>query len=135
MDAALTQLVWERARQRCEYCQMPQDLDEIRFEIDHIFAIKYDGLTVAGNLALSCFHDNSHKGSNIAGLDPKTGILTPLFNPRRYKWHTHFRWQGVYLLGRAPLGRVDCTENQSPGLYSPITFTSTRFARCPSNSP
>jgi len=29
-----------------------------------------------------------------------------LFNPRRHKWVRHFRWQGGYLLGRTPIGRV-----------------------------
>jgi len=32
--------------------------------------------------------------------------LTPLFNPRRHKWARHFRWQGAYLIGRTPVGRV-----------------------------
>ncbi len=85
---------------------MPQEYDDSPFEIDHIIARKHDGPTVAGNLALSCFHDNSHKGSNIAGFDPKTRRLTPLFNPRRHKWDRHFRWCGAYLLGRTPVGPV-----------------------------
>jgi len=106
MDEELVRQVWQRARHCCEYCQMPQDYDEARFEIDHVIAKKHNGLTVAGNLALSCFHDNSHKGSNIAGLDQKTRKLTSLFNPRRQKWSRHFRWQGPYLVGRTPVGRV-----------------------------
>ena len=69
-------------------------------------AVNHDGPTVAGNLALSCFHDNSHKGSNLAGRDPKTRKLTPLFNPRRHKWERHFRWRGAYLIGRTPVGCV-----------------------------
>jgi hypothetical protein len=106
MDAALVQLVWQRAWCCCEYCRMPQDLEDTPFEIDHIISLKHNGPTVAGNLALSCFHDNSHKGSNIAGLDSKTGKLTPLFNPRRHKWDRHFRWQAAYLVGRTPIGRI-----------------------------
>lgn len=106
MDAALVQLVRQRAGDRCEYCQIPQDFDDAPFEIDHIIARKHDGPTAASNLALSCFHDNSHKGSNIAGLDPKTRKLTPLFNTRRHKWARHFRWRGAYLIGRTPVGRV-----------------------------
>ena len=30
--------VWQRAGDRCEYCQMPQSRDPIPFEIDHIIA-------------------------------------------------------------------------------------------------
>jgi hypothetical protein len=49
---------------------------------------------------------NSHKGSDISSLDEVTGRLTPLFHPRRYKWARHFCWQGAYLVGRTPIGRV-----------------------------
>jgi len=106
MDAALIRLVRQRARGRCEYCQMPQAADDATFEIDHIVARKHGGPTAAGNLCLSCFYCNSFKGSDLSGLDPKTRKLTPLFHPRRHKWMTHFRWQGPYLIGRTPIGRV-----------------------------
>ena len=106
MDAALVRQVWRRAAGRCEYCRIAQELDDPPFEIDHIIARKHEGPTVLHNLALSCFHDNSHKGSNIAGLAPKTRKLMPLFNPRRQQWSRHFRWQGPYLIGRTPVGRV-----------------------------
>jgi len=78
----------------------------LTFEIDHIISIKHDGPTVAGNLALSCFYCNSFKGSDIAGQDKKTRKLARLFNPRRHKWNRHFRWNGGYLIGRTPVGRV-----------------------------
>jgi len=85
---------------------MPQAYDEATFEIDHIIARKHGGPTILRNLALSCFWCNSHKGSDIAGLDPRTHKLRPLFNPRRHKWSRHFRWQGPFLRGRTPIGRV-----------------------------
>jgi hypothetical protein len=106
MDAALIRQVWQRAGSCCEYCRVPQAYDDSPFEIDHVIARKHRGPTVAGNLALSCFHCNSFKGSDIAGLDPQTRKLTPLFNPRRHKWHRHFRWRGAYLIGRTSIGRV-----------------------------
>jgi hypothetical protein len=106
MEAALVRLIWQRAGNCCEYCRIPQDFDENPFEIDHIIARKHGGPTVAGNLALSCLHCNSFKGSDIGGLDPQTRKLTPLFNPRRHKWARHFRWQGPNLIGRTPIGRV-----------------------------
>jgi hypothetical protein len=98
--------VWRRAQARCEYCQMPQDFDDAPFEVDHVIARKHGGPTAAGNLALSCLTCNSCKGSNIAGRDPQTRKLTPLFNPRRHKWARHFRWNGAYLIGRTAIGRV-----------------------------
>jgi hypothetical protein len=106
MDAALEQLIWQRAGSCCEYCRMPGHLDRAPLQIEHIIARQHGGRTVAGNLALACLHDNSHKGPNIAGLDPETGRLTPLFNPRRHKWGRHFRWQGAYLVGRTAIGRA-----------------------------
>ncbi len=106
MDRALTELVWERAHSRCEYCQMPQEYDGFTHEIDHVIAKKHGGRTVASNLVLACFPCNNHKGPNIAGLDPVTRKLTPLFNPRRHKWGRHFRWDGASLVGKTAIGRV-----------------------------
>jgi HNH endonuclease len=106
MNAALTRLVWRRASDCCEYCQMPQAFDRTPFEIDHIISEKHKGPTVASNMCLSCFYCNSFKGSDIGSLDDVTGKLTPLFNPRRHKWSQHFRWQGAHLIGRTPRGRI-----------------------------
>src|SRR5436305_2014023 len=109
MDKALERRVWRCARDCCEYCRMPQKYDDAAFEIDHIIAKKHEGLTISSNLALSCFWCNSFKGSTIAGRDRKTRKLTPLFNPRQNLWARHFRWQGPYLIGRTPIGRVTVT--------------------------
>jgi hypothetical protein len=106
MDEALIRLVWLRAGNCCEYCRICQEFDETTFEIDHIISKKHKGPTVPGNLALSCFWCNVYKGTDIAGRDPWTRKLTPLFNPRRHKWARHFRWQGGLLLGRTAIGRV-----------------------------
>jgi 5-methylcytosine-specific restriction endonuclease McrA len=106
MDTALIRMVWKRAEGRCEYCQMPQAADDASFEIDHIVARKHHGQTVASNLCLSCYYCNSFKGSDLSSVDLKTRKLTPLFNPRRHRWSTHFRWEGPYLVGRTPIGRV-----------------------------
>src|SRR5919198_2019680 len=100
MDGALDSLVRRRARDRCEYCQLPQQFSSIRFEIDHIIAEQHGGKTVASNLALACFADNHHKGPNLAGIDPKNRKRTWLFNPRRHRWARHFRWEGPVLVGR-----------------------------------
>jgi hypothetical protein len=106
MNIALVELVWQRAARRCEYRQMPQDCDELLFEIDHIVAEQHGGKTVAGNLALACFSDNHHKGPNLAGVDPSTRRRTWLYNPRRHKWARHFRWDGPILIGRTAIGRA-----------------------------
>ena len=106
MKEPLGRLVRERAGGGCEYCLLPQWAHPSRFEIDHVIARQHRGPTAASNLALSCLHCNSHKGPNIAGIDPLGGKLTKLFNPRRHKWARHFRWQGPVILGRTAVGRA-----------------------------
>jgi hypothetical protein len=106
VDAALTNQVRLRANGNCEYCRMPQSAQRIRFAIDHIVARQHGGATDLGNLALSCLHCNSHKGPNLAGIDPSTRQLTPLFNPRREVWSEHFSWQGAELVGQTAVGRT-----------------------------
>jgi hypothetical protein len=107
MDESLAEQVRRRANDACEYCRMAQVFyPTVPFPLDHIIALQHRGPTTLGNLALSCLHDNSHKGPNIAGIDPVTKKLTKLFNPRRHKWERHFRWNGPYLVGRTAVGRV-----------------------------
>lgn len=107
MDAGLIRSVHSRAKGICEYCRMPQVFyPTVPFQLDHVIASQHGGQTVVGNLALACLHCNSHKGPNIAGLDPKTRRLTRLFHPRRHKWSRHFRWDGPLLVGRTNVGRV-----------------------------
>jgi hypothetical protein len=53
-----------------------------------------------------CFFCNCHKGPNIAGIDPRTRKIVPLFNPRRHKWSRHFHWDGPVLAGITPSGRA-----------------------------
>jgi hypothetical protein len=106
VESSVTQRVRLRAGWCCEYCRLPQDFDYDPFEVDHVIARKHGGTDRFNNLALSCLHCNAHKGPNIAGRDPRTGRITPLFNPRRQKWATHFRWPGAHLLGRTPAGRA-----------------------------
>jgi hypothetical protein len=79
MDATLARQVRERAGLACEYCRSPQSsYPTVPFPIDHIIARQHGGTTTAENLALSCLHDNTHKGPNIAGIDPRTGKVTRL---------------------------------------------------------
>lgn len=106
MDHHLEAFIWQRAKSACEYCKMPQEFDGFTHEIDHVIARKHKGLTLARNLALACFPCNNHKGPNVAGVDPITGKITKLYNPRRNKWNRHFRWDGPYLVGLTAVGRT-----------------------------
>lgn len=106
MKRATTRIVHERAKDCCEYCQLPQEASSIPFEIDHIIAQKHRGVSEESNLALACFYCNSAKGSNIAGRDPQTDLLTRLYNPREDLWHEHFAWSGDELAGGTDVGRT-----------------------------
>jgi hypothetical protein len=91
MDQALRSLVRRRVGDVCEYCRLPQASSRfVCFHVEHIIARQHRGSSHEDNLALSCGYCNYHKGPNIAGLDPETGQLVPLFNPRRNRWSDHF---------------------------------------------
>lgn len=98
--------VRQRAQNCCEYCLVSELLSAVTHEVDHIIAEKHGGLTEVGNLALSCVACNRRKGSDIASLDPQSGSLVPLFNPRDQIWHEHFEISGVEVLGRTEIGRT-----------------------------
>lgn len=60
MDGRLEQLVWDRANRCCEYCQLPAEVAETPFQIEHIVARKHGGQTSAENLALACLYWKLH---------------------------------------------------------------------------
>jgi hypothetical protein len=106
MDQALDHLVRARARNRCEYCSAPQNSLRFAFAIDHIIARQHRGETAEYNLALACGRCNSHKGPNIAGIDPLSSTMCRLFNPRTDAWHEHFRISGPRIQGLTDVGRT-----------------------------
>ncbi len=91
MDAATSQLVRQRAGNRCEYCHLPQDFSDLRFHVEHIVPRQHRGADNLDNLALACPECNLHKGTNLTGIDPDTNQVTPLFHPRRDKWEITLR--------------------------------------------
>lgn len=100
--------VWERAKNRCEYCQMLQSLDAMTFEVDHIIPRKAGGPTTAENLALACYSCNKHKGPNLASIDPEGDSETAvqLFHPRKDDWSAHFQWAHAELTAKTATGRA-----------------------------
>lgn len=106
MARSLRETASERARDLCEYCQVPQAFDVNPFQLDHVRAEKHGGVTSLSNLAWCCFLCNSYKGPNVAGYDPETQSLERLFNPRTDDWDEHYRWDGPILVGRTTIGRT-----------------------------
>jgi len=103
---ALRRQVYERAGGQCEYCLIPDTLAFASHEIDHIIAQKHDGQTDETNLALACALCNKHKGSDIASIDPATGVIVPLFHPRRDRWLENFQLSGAEIIPLTPIGRA-----------------------------
>jgi len=107
MDAATRAAVRARAGNRCEYCQRRQSVSPlIALQIEHIVSRKHRGTDDPDNLALACAECNLHKGSDLTGLDPDTGEVTSLFNPRRDGWSDHFAWNRLHIVGLTPAGRT-----------------------------
>ena len=106
IGAALRRAVRARARQRCEYCGLPDSAAVFPHEPDHIIALKHGGMSTAANLAYACFECNRAKGSDIASIDPRTGAITPLFSPRAQQWNDHFHRNGPVIEPLTAVGRA-----------------------------
>jgi len=107
INNAQRQLVRERAGNCCEYCRVSQSGRLVRFQVDHIMAIKHGGADIDSNLCLACYECNIYKGSNVAALDPLTGDAAKIFHPRQQTWDEHFRVKSDgTLAGLTPEGRT-----------------------------
>jgi hypothetical protein len=107
ITAATRRRVRARAGNACEYCGLHQKYSPLAsLQIEHILPVKHGGTDQITNLAIACIDCNLSKGSNIAGIDPLTGVVTELFHPRRQKWSEHFEWRGAYIAGTTAIGRT-----------------------------
>ena len=106
LSTGLRKLVIERAKNRCEYCLLPQSVSLHKHEPDHIVPLQHGGQTDADNLTLSCMRCNRYKGPNVGSFDPETGNLVPFFNPRTQDWANHFELDGAIIRPRTAEARV-----------------------------
>ena len=106
VPARLRRRVLLRADDRCEYCLLPDILQEYPAEIDHVVPLKLGGETILDNLALACRRCNGRKGTNIAAVDPDGAARTFLFDPRADDWGGHFAFAEGLLLPRTATGRT-----------------------------
>ena len=95
-----------RARGCCEYCLIPDDDSFFPHEPDHVIAEKHGGATTLDNLAWACTACNRYKGSDLASIDPLTGHLAALYNPRRQQWSRHFCLNGARIEPLTASGRA-----------------------------
>ena len=118
MDAAVRQLVWQRAGDRCEYCRLPQAAaPAFTFHVEHIRARQHGGGDEPSNLALACPDCNRHKGPNLGAIDPETRAVVSLFHPREHLWNEHFamvgaRIEGITAVGRATAELLDMNNDE-----------------------
>ena len=107
MEPDLRRSVRDRAGNRYEYCGLRQEHAPLAlYTIDHIIPKKHGGSDDLANLALACYRCNIHKGPNLAGIDPDSGEMVALFNPRQQVWPDHFVREGAFIVGRTPVGRT-----------------------------
>jgi len=106
IPAGVRRFVYQRAQGCCEYCLISENFVLVPHEVDHVIAQKHGGHTNADNLALSCTLCNRYKGSDLASLDPKTGQIIPLFNPRRDHWSDNFEVVQGKIIAKTVIGRV-----------------------------
>lgn len=110
VDDITRQLVRRRANYRCEYCHSPERICTTRFTLDHLLPKSLGGSDDADNLALACRRCNERRYNFLAGFDPETQTIVPLFHPRQQLWLEHFTWtaDGRTIVGITPIGRATC---------------------------
>lgn len=100
--------VRQRAEGFCEYCLSQEKYASQGFSVDHIIPKKAGGSDDPGNLCLACQGCNNFKYTKTEALDPTTGEVVPLFNPRIDLWKEHFQWNENFTIiqGLTPIGRA-----------------------------
>jgi hypothetical protein len=60
------------------------------------------------NRALACASCNLAKADRATGVDPESGAVVALYNPRKQVWRAHFQWAEDHasLVGRTRVGRA-----------------------------
>lgn len=104
--AAVQRQVEARAGSRCEYCRMHQALQGATFHVEHIQPRSRGGNSQPDNLAWCCPSCNLRKADRVEAVDPETGVIVPLFHPRRQVWAEEFAWNGDCLVGRSAGARA-----------------------------
>lgn len=104
----LRQQVSTEARHCCEYCRTCRRIIGMPLVMDHIIPQTKGGSDERENLAAACYRCNEFKGSKTECIDPATGALVLLFNPRLQIWKKHFTWAngGTHIIGLTATGRA-----------------------------
>ncbi len=107
MDVATQRTVRNRARNQCEYCQLPQTATPfLTFHVEHIQAKQHVSEDSLDNLALAFPDCNRFKGPNLTSLSSITRKIIRLFHPRNDQWSEHFEYESSVLVGLRPIGEA-----------------------------
>ena len=103
---SIVEQVRRRANYLCEYCHPAEQWQYVPFSLDHVIPLAHGGKESLDNLSLACFHCNRRKSDLTEALDPTTGEIVPLFNPRLHSWSDHFTWSAdkLRIIGLTPTG-------------------------------
>ena len=76
--------------------------------MEHIYPKSLGGEDYESNLAAACYRCNEFKGVKTHAIDPASGHIVEIFNPRRQVWEEHFTWVngGVSVAGLTDRGRA-----------------------------
>jgi len=76
--------------------------------VDHILPRSRGGAEDLTNLCAACYRCNEYKAARTHAVDPATGEMAPLFNPRTQAWRDHFAWAngGAHVIGLTSTGRA-----------------------------
>lgn len=104
---AVRRRIAQQARHRCGYCQTQERVSGIPLTLEHIIPRVAGGADEEENLWVSCRLCNEIKGVQTEAIDPQTGRIAPLFNPRNQNWNQHFAWSddGTEIIGLTDVGR------------------------------
>lgn len=107
------------AKNRCGYCQNPQELMPYKLEIEHLNPIANGGETIEENLWLACRECNAHKATKTEAIDNLTNKTVKLFNPRTQIWKEHFEFSEDFskIIGKTPTGRATVEALQMNNIY------------------
>jgi hypothetical protein len=78
----------------------------VTFHIEHVRARVHGGTDDSENLCIACERCNAYKGTNLSGVDPESGDIEHLFDPRHQEWRQHFELCGAEIAGLTPTGRT-----------------------------
>lgn len=112
IPAQIKKVVAARAKAQCEYCLSPVEFSIDPFVIEHIIPKSRGGKSTLDNLAFACQGCNGYKYNKTEAEDPATGVVVPLYHPRKDAWDEHFTWSEEFtlLIGLTNIGRATISD-------------------------